>query len=266
MLYKPSVKYLGHVAIVRAPLEPGESLEKFASQILSSSPRVRTVVVVEGVEGVYRIPRIRSIFGEPLTETFHRENGIAYKLDASSLMFSLGNSFERLRMKRLPERGETVVDMFAGVGQFTIPAAKSKAEKVVSFELNPKAYEYLKQNIKLNKVGDKVEAYCDDCRNSPKYGLKADRVIMGYLHGTINYLPAALKIAKHRAVIHFHELARPNEGWRDLYNLCVAEAKQNGVELQLEGWRVVKTYSRRLWHWVLDLGLSQPLFQPSCDR
>ncbi|MEM2095175.1 MAG: class I SAM-dependent methyltransferase family protein [Candidatus Caldarchaeum sp.] len=254
---KPSIKYLGHVALVRLPPGFVGSPEKYAEGLLAKGPKVKTVVLIDGVEGQLRTPRVRGVFGESSAETVHRENGMVFKLDASRLMFSLGNSFERLRMMKLPREGETIVDMFAGVGQFTIPAAKSRAEQVYSFEVNPHAYDYLLQNISLNKVEDRVKPFCDDCRNAAKHGLReaADRIIMGYLNGTLNYLPTALDIAKSEAVIHLHELAKPLDGWAELFSRCQVLAREVGRELKLVAWRVVKTYSARMWHYVLDLGL-----------
>ncbi len=256
MPQKASLKYLGHVAFIRLPLGYEGDAKEVAEKILSTNPRVKTVLLVEGVEGLLRLPKVRFLAGSSDTVTVHREYGIAYKLDASKLMFSLGNSYERLRMRRLPKPKEIIVDMFAGVGQFTIPAAKSQAEKVYSFELNPEAYKYLLENIMINKVSEKVKAYLDDCRNAFKYGLEgiAYRVIMGYLKGTLNYLPTALRLAKpDGAYIHFHELAPSMDGWVELYNECKKVAEGMGYRLELMEKRKVKTYSRKYSHWVLDL-------------
>ncbi|MEM4280871.1 MAG: class I SAM-dependent methyltransferase family protein [Candidatus Caldarchaeum sp.] len=259
MLSRPSVKYLGHVALMRIPLGFKGSVEEVAQKLLREYSRVKTVVLIERVEGVHRVPRTRVLAGLPVTETLHRENGIVYKLDVQKLMFSLGNSFERRRMRSLPRRGEVIVDMFAGVGQFTVPLAKSQAEKVYAFEINPEAYRYLVENLKLNKVEHRVTAFLDDCRNAPSYGLEAsaNRVIMGYFPGTLDYLPTALKIVKvEGGYIHFHELAKPVDGWKDLYERCRAIADRQGFKLELEGKRGVKSYSPKLWHWVLDLRTS----------
>ncbi len=266
-MQRPSIKYLGDVALVRLPRDFTGDLADLGKKVLDRGG-VRTVLLVEGVEGWERVPKVRFLAGSQKTETIHREYGWIYCLDASKVMFSLGNSFERLRMNRLPHEREVVVDMFAGVGQFTIPLAKSKAGRVVAFEINPEAYRYLVQNIRLNKVGGKVTAYNDDCRNAVKYGLahRADRVVMGYLFGTIECLPVALQIAKDGAVIHFHEVAEPREGWINLYNQCRAVAEAMSYQLELSGYRVVKSYSPKSWHYVLDLRvLRQPLLKPTSN-
>jgi len=255
MRCRPSVKYIGHVAMVRTPIGFEGSLEEFAQSILRERGNVKSVLLFEGVEGVYRLPRVRFLAGDPNTVTVHRENGMVFKFDVGKLMFSLGNSFERKRLMTLPREGEVVVDMFAGVGQFTVPTALSKAAKVYAFEINPEAYEYLLENIKLNKVEGKVVAFLEDCMNAPQHGLinTADRVVMGYFFGTLAYLPTAIKIAKDGAVIHFHEVAATRDGWMVLYEKCRAVAENNNVKVELMGKRLVKTYSGSRAHWVLDL-------------
>ena len=253
----PRVRVLGHVALVRLPEELDALEHEVGLEIIKRYPPVRTVLRIYEVEGPVREPKVKLIAGEPNTETVHRENKCLFKLDASKLMFSLGNFYERVRMTKLVKPDETVVDMFAGVGQFTIPiTVHAKPRVVYAFEYNIDAYRYLLDNIKLNKVQDRVRAVMDDNRNALRYGLKgmADRIIMGYFPNTVAYFETALKIASHKgAVIHFHDLARKGHGWRDLLERCREIAYDMGFELILLGYRMVKSYSPSLAHWVLDI-------------
>ncbi|MCX8201244.1 MAG: class I SAM-dependent methyltransferase family protein [Candidatus Caldarchaeum sp.] len=264
---KATVKFLGTVALVRVPKESGIDVEQLAAKIMEKNRAVKTVLQIEKVDGVFRVPVVRHVAGCADTQTIVREDGIVYKLDAAKLMFSLGNSFERRRMRRIPEPGEVVVDMFAGVGQFTIPVAKSAASHVHAFELNPVAYQYLVENIRLNHVEEKVSAYNVDCRKASETGLagKADRVLMGYLWGTVEFIETAYRLVKPTGgVIHFHEVGETVGGWTSLYEKCQKAAEKLGYRVELLGKRVVKTYSPKFSHWVLDLRVRrQPFPEPS---
>ncbi|MEM0336706.1 MAG: class I SAM-dependent methyltransferase family protein [Candidatus Caldarchaeum sp.] len=253
---KPSVKYLGRVAIVRVPRGSNIDLVEFAKDIMKRNNGVETVLEIERVEGAYRVPVVRHVAGSLDTVTTVKEDGVIYTFDASRLMFSLGNFEERRRVRKLPRPGEIVVDMFAGVGQFTLPAAKSEASHVYSFEINEEAYAFLVKNIRLNRVEHKVTAFNADCRKSVDMGLKgcADRVLMGYFKGTVEYFPTALQLLKNMGgYIHFHEIAENESGWATLYKTVSELAERLGYFVELVNKRVVKTYSPKLSHWVLDL-------------
>jgi len=171
------------------------------------------------------------------------------------LMFCLGNSFERLRLAGLVSDGEIVVDMFAGVGQFTIPiTVLANPEKVYAIEINPEAYAYLAENIRLNGVEDRAQPILGDCRRVAEEKLRgiADRVIMGYFWGTIEALGPALGALKPEGgIIHFHDLARRG-GEREFVENVLERARQMGYRVELLGWRRVKSYSRTRNHVVID--------------
>lgn len=245
------------VALVRFPdgletweREIGELVLRFYGR------RVRGVYRWIGVEGVERRPVLRHLAGERVRVVEHREYGWRLRFDLERLMLCLGNSYERLRVARLVKPGEVVLDMFAGVGQFTIPVAVlASPKKVYAVEINPEAYRYLVENIALNRVEGKVEAFLGDCRKVVEERFKgvADRVIMGYLGGTLGALPQALGALRSMGgVIHFHELAR--RGGEERFVEEVREGVEElGYEARVLGWRKVKSYSRTRNHVVIDL-------------
>lgn len=51
----------------------------------------------------------------------HKEGGVLYSLDVTKCMFSSGNTTERQRMGRLHCTGETILDLYAGIGYYTLP-------------------------------------------------------------------------------------------------------------------------------------------------
>lgn len=92
-----------------------------------------------------------------------KENGVAYEFDFSRVYWNPRLSTEHQRVVQLIKRGETVFDVFAGVGPFAIPAARSGAH-VLANDLNPESYRWLQHNCKLNKVESKVQTFNLDGR------------------------------------------------------------------------------------------------------
>lgn len=118
-----------------------------------------------------------------------------------------GTVEERTRMAETRCDDETIVDMFAGIGYFSIPlAVYQKPRKVIACELNPIAHSFLVENIGLNKVGHAVDPILGDNRQLEGDSF-ADRVIMGYVKTTHEFLPAALRLVKDRGMIHYHDVS-----------------------------------------------------------
>lgn len=168
--------------------------------------RMRSVVAREGhISGELRLPTMRHVWGDANTETTHVENGIRYRFDPVKVMFSPGNLPERQRVASLRVAGEVVVDLFAGIGYFTLPlAVHGRPARVIAIEKNPVSYQYLQENIELNDVADIVEARLGDNRDVAPIG-QADRVLMGYLPDPTEFLPLALSCLKRTGgSIHYH--------------------------------------------------------------
>lgn len=95
----------------------------------------------------------------------HVENGIHYVFDVTQCMFSSGNITEKLRLARFDCRGETVVDLYAGIGYFVLPyLIHAGASLVHACEWNPHALEGLKRGLQANKVEDKCVIHHGDNR------------------------------------------------------------------------------------------------------
>lgn len=92
-----------------------------------------------------------------------KENGVPYEFDFSRVYWNPRLIAEHQRVVQLVKRGDTVFDVFAGVGPFAIPAARLGA-KVLANDLNPESYKWLQHNCKLNKVESKVRTFNMDGR------------------------------------------------------------------------------------------------------
>ncbi len=168
--------------------------------------RMRSVLGrVGGIDGELRLPKMIHLWGDKDTETIHVENGVKFRFDPTKVMFSPGNLPERQRVASLDVTGETVVDLFAGIGYFTLPLAiYGRPHLIIATEKNPVSFEYLKQNIELNDVVELVEPRLGDNREVAPIG-QADRVFMGYLPDPTDFLPLAVScLKKTGGSIHYH--------------------------------------------------------------
>ncbi len=245
-------KIIGDIIMIKIPSELREYKKKVGEILLSIHPRCKSVWEDKGKKGMLRKPEVELISGEG-SETIHREGGCYFKLDVTQVMFSPGNLAERIRAGRMVKEGEVVVDMFAGIGYFSIPAAvNSMPKRIYSIEANPQSYAYLLENIQLNKVNQIVPIMGDSMFITPE-GV-ADRVFMGHINSQ-DFLPMAVRALKEKGFIHYHEstpeavLDRPVERVK-------RAAEKEGKEAKIENLRKVKHYSPGVLHVVVDAHIS----------
>lgn len=207
-----------------------------------------------GISGTHRKPVLKWLYGSKDAVTIHRENKIRYKIDASQLMFSSGNMDERIRMANISNENEVVVDLFAGIGYFSIPmAVYSNPKRIYSCEINPLAYKFLCENIVLNDVTHIVKPiFGDNLDVSPEN--VADRIIMGYLNDTNLFLKTALRCLKNgTGIIHYHSKCPddliPSKPFKDVENK-IKQFKKKAVLINVIN---VKSYAPGISHVVLDI-------------
>lgn len=215
---------------------------------LSRRHNVKTIMKINHIQGTKREPVYKILYGGE-TETVNKENGCLFKLDLAKVMWSKGNNNERLRIARLVEDDETVLDMFAGIGYFSIPiGVHANAREVISIEINPNSYHFLCENIRLNKL-DNVTPILGDCKvETPKY--RADRIIMGYVKTTHHYLKAAIGSLNEGGVLHYHETVPEKLMNTRPIERIMSEA--DGREVELLKVNKIKKYAPGVEHVVID--------------
>ncbi|HVM44524.1 MAG TPA: class I SAM-dependent methyltransferase family protein, partial [Candidatus Thermoplasmatota archaeon] len=173
-----------------------------------------------------------------------------FRFDASRVMFSSGNVAERARVIDAP--GETVVDMFAGIGYFAIPLAlRGGPARVVAIEKNAVSFAYLQENVRLNRVERVVEPWLGDNRDYPHDGI-ADRVLMGYFPNTARFLPKALALLKPRGgALHYHDTAHERRWKEEMTRALLDASRACGRVVAVQEARVVKSHSPGVVHAVL---------------
>jgi tRNA wybutosine-synthesizing protein 2 len=222
-----------------------------ARKLLGIYPYCHTVVRDLGIEGQFRQPK-REILEGTSTETIHKENNCLFRLDVTKVMFSKGNLYEKNIMSKAGSN-ETIVDMFAGIGYFSIPiAVHSKPLKIYAIELNPESFEYLQENIRLNKVEHIVEALNGNCAVFTPQGV-ADRVLMGYVGTTHEYLEYGIRAIKSTGgMLHYHETVPEKLMFQRPVSRITEAALREGRQVEIRECRKVKKYSPGVWHIVVD--------------
>ena len=229
---------------------------KIGTAILKTVPSARSVALIDEIKGRKREPSVEIIAGSKKTETIHKEHGCSFALDVSKIMWSKGNKGEKLRLLKLATPREVVLDMFAGIGYFSIPLAKHKKAEVHAIDINPTALKFLKRNIFLNGIADRVKIYKGDSKEIvAKLNVAPDRILMGYFPA-YDFFESALKISKKGTVIHFHDKATENDVPERLDKLKEIAAK-NGKFLDVLDIQQVKSYAPHVWHYVYDLEVVQ---------
>lgn len=251
---------LGRVLILRLPTD----LERYGELIGEAWRKelhVATVLDRAGpIAGELREPRMRTLAGGT-TETEVVEYGSRWRLDAARLMFAAGNRTERLRFARALRPGERVVDLFAGIGYFTVPAARAQpGASFLAVEKNPLAFAYLEQNLRRNGVAGHVRTVLGDNRAVTLPLGSAERVLLGYLPSSLPWLPRALELlAPGGGMVHTHlvvDARKASEGAVGLVGASVENA--GGKLLGPPLGREVKPYGPGRVHVVVDARVRPP--------
>ena len=241
---------VGEVLLVHVPPALQHRRRELGEALLSLYPRCKTVVETRRIAGELRQPVVETIAGDG-TETIHKENYVLFKLDVAKVMFSQGNFYERRRMSTVGA-GEHVVDMFAGIGYFTLPmAVHARPRRIDAIEINPVSFGYLEENIRLNHVEGIVNPVRGDCREKAPAG-EADRVIMGYVGTTHEYLPWGVRALKPGGVLHYHETTPEKLVFERPIRYVKEAAEAQGRNAEIVNTVKVKKYSPGVWHVVVD--------------
>ncbi|KAH9608479.1 hypothetical protein KSS87_000681 [Heliosperma pusillum] len=189
----------------------------------------------------------------------HRENGIIYCFDATKCMFSWGNLSEKLRMARVDCRDEVIVDLFAGIGYFTLPfLVRGHAKLVYACEWNPHAVEALRHNLEANLVSDRCIVLEGDNRLTAPKGV-ANRVCLGLLPSSEgSWVTAVRALRSEGGTLHIHMNVKDSEETE--WTQHVVKSISEIAESEGRFWKVavvhlerVKWYAPHIRHVVADI-------------
>jgi tRNA (guanine37-N1)-methyltransferase len=262
LLYR-SYDIIGDIAIIRIPEALKHRSKAIAEAIMQTQRRVRTVLhQASPVSGDLRLRKLKWLAGEKKTETVHKEHGCLFKVDLETCYFSPRLSHERMRVSKQVQTGEVIVNMFSGVGCYSIIIAKhSAAQKIYSVEINPTAVQYMQENVKLNKVRERVVPIEGDAKNVIEEGLQniADRVLMPLPKKTCEYLGYAVRTLKPAGGwIHYYDFEHADKGEspdEKAKARVVERLRDFGVDFDLSFGRIVRTTGPHWYQVALDFHL-----------
>lgn len=199
-----SFDVIGTKALLKLPKElEGHEIE-LGEAILKANPSLDSVFVDRGVYGELRTRTVRAVAGTGVTETVVTEYGLKFRLDVAKTFYSPRLASERRNVSSTIMPGERVLDMFAGVGPFSLHAARSAyMGHVVSLDINPYAVSYLKENAAMNNLCN-VEAHMRDASTFSGEGF--NRIIMNLPSRSSEFLEHAARLLLEEGTIEYYEL------------------------------------------------------------
>lgn len=243
-----SFDIIGDIVILEIP----DDLENYKNLIgeaaLKFTKRKAVFRKKSEIKGIIRTRELEHLAGDDISETIHQEFGCRLMLDVKKVYFSPRLATERKRVADSVKDGETIVDMFAGVGPFPVLIAKNHDVKIYAIDINPEAYMYIHKNIELNKVENKVIPILGDVREVLEdKNIKADRIIMNLPGTAFEFLDSAMKSIKGGGIIHYYEFS-------DDFEKPVERLKKAAYPRKVEilDKKRVRSKSPGKWHMGID--------------
>lgn len=251
---------IGNIIILRIPDTLLEKRKIIGEVLLAKVKTAKSVYYQSSpVEGDYRIRRLELLAGQDKTVTEYKEHGCRFKVDVEKTFFSPRLSTERERIAELVKDGETVINMFGGVGMFSIVAAKKKRCHVYNIDVNPDAARLCSENILLNKLKGTVESIEGEAAKIIEERLQntGDRVLMLLPERSDEFLAYAIMSAKKNSIIHYycHIHAEKKEYVSTLapqHFLEIVKVKSNVL-----GAKIVRPVGPRFYQAVVDAVVSK---------
>ncbi len=240
--FTPTFDVVGDLAIIDAD-DPEAA--RIAIALMEFRKSLKVVLgAASPVEGEFRTRQFVVLAGEDRTHTVHKEYGCRYKVDLAGAYFSgrLGN--ERQRVADTVKPGQCVVDLFAGVGPFSILIGRTvPGASVMAIDKNPAAVELLRENILLNKV-DNVRARENDARDAAvELEHRADHVIMNLPQSAREFLDSGIRVARDGGMVHFYDITHEDDLYRTSWELIQDAAARQGRAVECVDKRVVRSYA-----------------------
>lgn len=251
---------IGSKIILRIP-DSLLSKRKLIGEVLLEKVKTAKSIFYQSspVEGDYRIRQLELLAGEDNTETEYKEHGCRFRVDIEKTFFSPRLATERLRIADLVRDGEIIINMFGGVGMFSIVAAKKKKCHVYNIDINPHAAKLCSENISLNKLKGTVESIEGDAADIIEKKLTGvgDRVLMLLPERSDEFLQYAIKALKQKGILHYY--CHIHAERKNLVSTAATDHFMSVINVKSEvlGAKIVRPIGPRFYQAVVDAELSK---------
>jgi len=253
----PKYEIIGDIAIIDKDIFEKKNCKidnkTVANAILKVHPNIKTVLnTLTHVIGEYRTREFEVIAGEKRYDTVHKEYGCQYMVDLSKVYFTPRLSTERMRVLSYIHKDDMVVDMFAGVGPYSILIAKKKGTKVIAIDKNSYAIEFLKKNAILNSVElDIIEGDAKKIANM--FLNSANHVIMNLPHNANEFLDAAIKMIKKGGTIHYYDITYGDNLFNGSIEIIKNAADKINRLIEVIDRKIVRSYSPNQYNVCIEV-------------
>jgi len=239
--------------------------EEIAKALVSINKNIKGVFEKSSeVKGTYRLRELNHLYGENRTVTEHKENNCTFKLDIRNTFFSPRLVFERNRVSKSEiKEGEIIMDLFAGVGPFSLQIAKLHNVVIHAFDINNHAINYLKENIKLNKLLGNVNPHNIDVKEliKPANDLgtilknSSDRILMNLPEKSIEFIDIVCFLMKEEGgILHYYDFSeKPEPIEKAIEKLKKELINNNWFVEEIRESKIVKAFSPKSDLIVLDV-------------
>ena len=251
---------VGDIIIVRIP-DSLLSKKKIIGETLLEQVKTAKSVFYQSssVEGEFRTRNLEILAGANKTETEYKEFGCRFIVDVEKAFFSPRLSTERDRIADLVQEGEIVINMFGGVGMFSIIVAKRKKCTVYNIDINPVAAKLCEKNIELNKLKGKVISINGDAAKIIEDQLqdKGDRVLMLLPERSDEFLNSAISSTKNNGIIHYYSHIHADEKSNAAKFSEKHYSEITPVKSEILDSKIVRAVGPRYYQTVVDVKISK---------
>ncbi len=251
---------IGDIIVIRIPDSLIPKKKIIGEKILEQVSTAKSVFYQSSdVEGDFRTRSLELVAGENRTETEYKEYGCRFIVDVEKAFFSPRLSTERERIANLVQNGDIVVNMFGGIGMFSIMAAKNKKCTIYNIDINPIASKLCEKNITLNKLDGKVISVNGDAAEIITNQLenKGDRTLMLLPERSDEFLEDAILATKNNGIIHYYSHIHADKK-QDAPKLSEQHYLEiTKVKSEILNSKIVRAVGPRYYQTVVDVKISK---------